>query len=443
MSAFAGLRPYQVPHAQKVLRGLLYNKGFLDASDTGVGKTYTTLCIARIFGCVPLVLGPKGTRSGWEDASRLMGVPIEFYNYEKARRESYGFGHEKEMFKRLDPTQPESAENPALRCGSYWVWDRSFQMVVFDEAHLCGGSTSLTGKLLRSSRKAADYVLALSATAADSAEQMKNIGIALGLFNSQGYYTWLRKHGVEEDYTGRLQWSSDEEKQRAAMAKVHAEVFGTMRGARLCRRDIPNFPKTQIDTMLLDTDVEFGEQDPADLAERTALRQKLEKEIVRQLQSIVKERLDTTDRRITVFLNFRESIDEFARWAEKKKIPCGIIDGRQVGESGDIERREVISKIQGNVYRLGLVNNAAGGAGLNLHDPRGQVVCETFIVPSETGRQMKQVVGRVHRDGGAFSMQWFCGLRGTFQETNLRTNQAKIRNIDTLNGDVLDTMKFY
>jgi superfamily II DNA or RNA helicase len=441
---FAGLRPHQKPHATNVLRALTYNKGALDASDTGVGKSYSTLAIARIFGCVPLILGPKGTRSGWEDASKVMGVPVQFINYEKARRESHGLGYEKEMFKRMDPSQPEGPDNPLVRCGSYWVWNHQYQMMVFDEAHLCGGSTTITGKLLRSSRKAADFVLALSATAADSAMQMKNIGQMLGLFDGKGYYSWVQRCGAEFDYTGeRLAWTDDVEKQRKSMAKIHHQIFPS-RGARLRRSDIPGFPQTVIDTLLLDPDKQIKGSDkaPEDLAERVALRQLLELEIITQLQGMIKDELEGSHASVAVFLNFTKALDTLSAWARKKNIAHGIIDGRQVGEKGDEARREVIRRFQSNEERLVLVNCAAGGAGLNLHDPVNKIERVAFIVPSETGRQMKQVVGRVHRDGGGFSRQFFCGLRGTYQEDNLHKNQAKIRNIDTLNGDDVDTLNF-
>lgn len=422
---FSGLRHWQRQHTANVLRALTYNKGALDASDTGVGKTYCALVIARILGCVPLVLGPKGTRSGWEDASAALGVPVQFINYEKARREGHGFGYEK----------PHGQ-------GSYWVWNSQYQMMIFDEAHLCGGKTSLTGKLLRSSRKAADYVLTLSATAADSAEQMKNIGQTLGMFDGKGYYNWILRHGVTPNYAGFLEWTPNPEEQKRAMAKIHAQIFPS-RGARLRRRDIPGFPETQIDTLLLDSDEDMdAASEPESLEERVGIRQTLEIEIGEQLKLLVMDEIKDGRASVAVFLNFTEPLNKFSAWATKKKISHGIIDGRQSGTKGDAERREVIRRFQSNEERLVLVNCAAGGAGLNLHDPTGTAERVAYIVPSESGRQMKQVCGRVHRDGGAFSRQFFVGLKGTYQEENLRRNQAKIRNIDTLNGDDLDAMQF-
>lgn len=392
------------------------------------GKTYSSLVVARIFQCAPLILGPKATRAGWEDAAKLMGVDIQFLNYEKARRDSYGLGFEK----------PHGS-------GSYWVWNVRPVMMIFDEAHLCGGSTSLTGKLLRSSRKAAEYVLVLSATLADNPTQMKNVGQTLGLFDGKGYYHWLQRHGVHPDYTGAMAWTDDPEKQRAALAKIHAALFPS-RGARLRRCEIPGFPETQIDTLLLEPEADVSEAskqlaDGGELADRMAARQVLEEEIVEQLQSPILAEIENNCC-VAVFLNFRNALDKASAWAKKKKISHGIIDGRQTGEKGDAERRETIRRFQTNEDKLVFVNCAAGGAGLNLHDPQGLVERVSFIVPSENGRQMKQVCGRVHRTGGAFSRQYFCGLRGTIQEDNLKSNQTKIRNIDTLNGDDLDSLIF-
>ena len=83
--------------------------------------------------------------------------------------------------------------------------------------------------------------------------------------------------------------------------------------------------------------------------------------------------------------------------------------------------------------------NAAGGAGLSAHKQRDTTA---FIAPSQNGRQMKQVVGRVHRAGGGFSRQYFCGLTGTPQQDILVANREKIRRIDILNDADLDNLKF-
>lgn len=326
--------------------------------------------------------------------------------------------------------------------GSMWVWTFKPAMMIFDEGHLCGGNTSLTGKMMRSARTATDNTLVLSATAADNPEHLKNIGHALGLFDSKGYYPWLMKHGLRPDHTGDWKMTEDPDELDRAMKKVHHEIFPS-RGARLRRCDIPGFPKTLIDTLLVESESDLTEAnklaESAELGERVQARKEFEMEIVKMLPDYLLQSRENGNN-VGVFLNFTAAVDTLAEWARKKKFRFGVVDGRQVGEKGDIERRRVMTGIRDGTLNMLISNNMAGGAGASYHHPT--IPADVYIVPSENGRQMKQVCGRFWRDGGAFSRQFFVGVRGTPQEDILQSNREKIQRIDILNGDDLASIKF-
>lgn len=466
---FSGLRPWQPAHVKNLLRALLTHRAALDASDTGVGKTPCALAVARIFGVTPLVMGPKATRVGWEDFSKMMGVPIQFVNYEKARidtvpHECSGCGRRRarspkdivvhgtpvcensrcpNLGQRMTPEYVDRLgyEKPHGK-GSFWVWTYTPAMMIFDEGHLCGGATSLTGKMLRSARQATDHTLILSATAADNPEHLKNIGRALGLFDSKGYMPWLMKHGLAPDYSGEWRMTEDTDELAVAMKNIHHEIFPS-RGARLRRCDIPGFPETLIDTLLIEPESDMTEAnewaESGELALRQSAHKCYEMEIVKLLPDYILQSRENGNN-VGVFLNFTDAVDMLADWARKKKFRFGIVDGRQTGEKGDIERRRVMTGIRNGELNLLISNNRAGGAGASYHHPT--IPADVYIVPSEDGRQMKQVCGRFWRDGGAFSRQFFLGLRGTPQEEHLLTNREKIRRIDILNGDDLASLKF-
>jgi hypothetical protein len=462
---FEGLRPWQPDHVKNLLRALLAHQGAIDASDTGVGKTFCALAIAKVFGCVPLVLGPKAVRSSWEDAAGKMGTDVEFHNYEQARRDHVPHvcipcGRSKSMQPRAlkiagPPPCPECGQlmvpQPVERMGieiahgsgSFWKWNVNPTLMIFDECHLCGGSTSITGKILRSARKragnakVASYTLCLSATAADNPEQMKNLGQAVGLFTGAEYWGWLQKHGFAPDWSGNWKMTEDSIELDTAMRKIHAQIFPS-RGARLRRRDIPGFPQTLIDTLIVESDADLTEAINAikagTLEGRMHGRHLLELALVDVLPNYIKNSLAMERNSVAVFLNFRDAVDRLL-----KKFPnAGVIDGRQVGEQGDIDRRRVITEFQANRMPVLVANNQAGGAGWSGHDPTGGWTRDGYVVPSENGRQMKQVVGRLWRDGGGFSRYFFMGLRDTPHEKFLRLNQEKIRRIDILNGDEAD-----
>jgi superfamily II DNA or RNA helicase len=438
MNPFAGARPYQIPHIQSLLRALLYCQAALDASDTGTGKTYCTMIVARILGVVPLVLGPRAVRREWELAAEVVGWKCDFLNYEKAIREKYGLGF----------LQPHGS-------GSYWQWSKKFAMLVFDECHRCSGSTSATGKLLRSATKAAQYVVALSATAAENPLHLKNLGTALGLFQTKNYYNWLLRHGVKPGVFGGFTPSEDPEVGDAAMAKIHDAIF-PKRGARMRRSLIPNFPQTLIDVKLLDVE-------DADLQEHVDLVHKMEEDGVRSdelekyhevrqdldmllVDDVVEMVLESLreGRRVVLFPKYIATLDELVRRLDDPGIGArvGYIDGRQVGPSGEAERTRFKEGFQYGLYNVLVVNQQAGGAGLSLHDPTGRAEVDTYIWPTDSGRMLKQILGRVQRDGGGFSRQFLLGFAGTAQEGILLKSIEKIRRIDALNDRDLDSLRF-
>lgn len=432
---FTGARDYQMPHIQAILRALLYCGAALDASDTGTGKTYAALIAYRILGIVPFVLGPKAVKNEWVRAAKAVNWHCEFLNYEKAIREDYGLGY----------LQPHGS-------GSYWKWTRKFAGLIFDECHRCSGSTTATGKLLRSSKEASQYIVALSATAAENPLHLKNLGVALGLFKNKDYRNWLLRHGVTFGVFDGFEPSEEPE----AMQKIHDQIF-PKRGARMRRALIPNFPKTMIDVRLVDFEGEqqadlqdmitkietFGVAPrPDELEEYHELRLRLDKLLV---PFVVEHALAAHEegRKFVAFPKYTEVLDMLVDGISKLGLSVGYVDGRQTGARGERERTEFVDTFRGNQLDAIVVNQQAGGAGLSLHDPTGQVERDVDIFPTDSGRTLKQIFGRVQRDGGAFSRQFLLGFAGTTQETILLNNLQKISNIDVLNDRDLDPLKFY
>ena len=66
---------WQIFHA-KVLMTSLLNHGYAkDGSDTGTGKTFVALYLAKKMGLVPFVLCPKSVVPSWKDTMLSMPIP--------------------------------------------------------------------------------------------------------------------------------------------------------------------------------------------------------------------------------------------------------------------------------------------------------------------------------------------------------------------------------
>ena len=482
----ATLRPYQVPDYTAALRCLSETRAFLDGSDTGTGKTYVSLKVCETMGLSPVVLGTRAGRGGWEAAAKAVGVPIEYINYEKVRGrrkkdalavERYeaelkvweaardrhynevGADNTEDMFDpKWDFTLPKPVE-PRATAESDWVvekpygkgsfikWKQDYAMMIFDEVHRCGGQTTLNSKLLIAAVRQAGFVMALSATAADDPRQMKALGYALGLHGLNkrttslaNYRGWLFRHGCVEGEWGGMDFVQDAEKQRKTFEKLNAEVF-PKHGFRMRKSEIPGFPQTSINTLMLSDDEGRAGRLVAKLheVERTGqpgmeLRQKLE---VLKAPFLVDLAYDYAiqGQGVVVFVNFSEPLRLVLDGLRERlgENAVGFVDGSQAGERGSRERRDTLDAFQANRLRALVCNGQAAGESANMHDPTGRVERTTLICPMPSGRQAKQIVGRVNRDGGARSQQFIVLFGDTYEEEIAKRMAQKQYNVDLFN----------
>lgn len=446
---FSGCLPWQPPHIAALITALLKYGSALDASDTGTGKTFCTLIICRTLGIVPLVVGPKAARAGWEDAAKILGVEIEYINYERCRPRllSDGSGRRESEY---------TVEVPWGK-GSFVKWRNSYEMIVFDEAHRLGGSTSLNSKLGIAAKRQARYVLALSATAADDPRTMKALGYILGIHGLNTvkcetkltWMNWLLRHGVKPGHFGGWDFTQNDEKQAKAFTKIHNEIF-PRHGSRMRKAEIPGFPKTEVLVKLLSDDTgkakkiseelhELNEEGGSQMAATQDCRQKLEKLMVPHFRELAEDSV-ANGSKVVLFLNFTDPLLELYESLQKlfgvSKV--GYISGRQTGPSGEAERQGFVSRFQRNQLDALVVNIFAGGESVNLHDEIDRVPRDTFSSPCESGRQYAQLLGRVNRAGGGFSTQYLCFFAGTRQEVVADRLRRKKMNIDLFNdGELL------
>ncbi len=136
---------------------------------------------------------------------------------------------------------------------------------------------------------------------------------------------------------------------------------------------------------------------------------------------------------VVVLVNFTETIDKLAR---ALGAPQSVIRGGQPPS----ERQAVIEAFQRNECPVVVANIQAGGVGVSLHDPSGKRPRLSLISPSFSAADIRQALGRVHRSGGASSVQKILFAAGTVEEHTAEICAAKLQNIDMLNdGDLLPT----
>lgn len=434
----AGLLPYQVASANRLIASLTRYKAALDASDVGTGKTYTALAVMKHLGLRPLIVCPKAVIPSWRKAALHFGIEIDVVNYELVRL-------------------GKTPHGCWLVGKKVFQWDGQLQALVFDEVHRCKSSTSQNGKLVIAAKKQAKFTLALSATAATNPTEMKALGYLLGLFSSPNeHWTWCQRNGCVPGHFGGLEFRGGSR----VMQQLHGQIFPE-HGTRIKVADLGDaFPETQIGVELLELNGATAKINAAYRVAEEAIREveaKKQEDSTNHLTQILRARQiselgkiaaiqdkieDSVEQGMSVFvcLNFRESIISLR---DALLSSSGIGDVPVIwGQQSDAERQAAIEAFQADRARVILVQIASGGVGISLHDLNGTHPRLALISPTWSALDLRQALGRVHRAGGrSKSIQRILYAAGTIEEQVAAALESKLSRLDMLNDGDLSEVK--
>tara|TARA_R100001163_G_C5067406_1_gene206498 strand:- start:2358 stop:4718 length:2361 start_codon:yes stop_codon:yes gene_type:complete len=344
------LLPFQINHV-KNLYGCLLNKGVaLDASDTGTGKTYSALCIAKELGLMPIIVCPKSIIPGWRRAGKHFGFnddQIFVSNYEQYRAGNTpylrkgGTNPDYINFGKSKPPEPKQTlsisksghvanESRQFRDNLSkipktqfnWKLDKDRHILIFDECHKTKNTSTLNYALYWWARKKHEKsgvrILSLSATVADKIVNAYSICFMLGLtycggdFNmsynldldkgvlkdfgyevtDNGFYKFNRAYTALKD---RLQ------NEDTNLKKLHDELF-PMNGSRMKIEDLgDSFPENFVEAQTYDMDRRADQiQKIYQEMEKNILKSKLQhiedkKSEIKKLEKIGMQNLSKSD----------------------------------------------------------------------------------------------------------------------------------------------------
>lgn len=428
------LREYQQQPAAGGLSILKKHGAYLDASDTGTGKTFVTLAVCKAVDAVPLVVAPRPTIIQWERAAAGRHQVVSAVSWGSAR----GSRASKRAGRRVDRETGEIhrlsvsdlGEEKAWGRGSYWRWKQEVELGVFDEVHLAAASSgpTLQSKLLIAAKRQFSKVICLSATAAESPLQMRALGYALGLFELKEWHDFLYEYGCKPAYHGGWKFTEDPELAAAHMARLHDRLFPE-HAVRIQKALVPGFPKTSIETRLLQSEAALEEQfsrAEAEARKKGEAGEELQK-LELQLIEPALEQLELIRCPAVLFVTFRET----ARRLSEKLGGCPVVIGGQDPE----ERQAIVDGFRTGAHLRIVATLGAGGTGISMDSPDDRA---GLIFPTFDARAVQQAVGRLNRDGGGFSRQFLLGLAGTRHEEVLERVRGKLDRQEKLNdGDFL------
>ena len=433
-----GLKEFQIPSVAKLCAAILKNKAALDGSDTGAGKTYTAVAVARELNMGIAVVCPKAVIYSWNKVIKdHFGMKPEFVlNYESVKTGKY-----------KDIGVWKSVSKISTREFFQWNIPKN-TLIIFDESHRLKGHGTQNSEIAIAAKKQGYKILCCSATNAINPIELKCVGLITGLYKTGKWLAFLREHGCEQ---GRFGWEFSGDKD--VLKKLHADLF-LDRGVRVRRDDIKGFPDSEVIAEAYNID----EKSQKELKE---VYEEMEKELkylqaqckntkeyqinsmvimlrARQQAELIKVPLfvemveDALEdgMSVVIFVNFSETV----RALSKRLNTNCVVWGENKGNERDVH----IADFQADKKRVIIVNIKAGGAGLSLHDLNGNYPRISLISPTPSAVDLRQALGRVWRDGGKTkSLQKIIFAANTVEEEVCEKVKLKLSALDTINdGDV-------
>jgi superfamily II DNA or RNA helicase len=440
-----GLKEFQIPSVAKLCAAILKNGAALDGSDTGAGKTYTAVGVARDLGMKIAVVCPKAVISSWNKVitKHFDMKPVFVLNYESVKTGKY---------KEIGSWKPVSK----ISTREFFQWNiPKNTLIIFDESHKLKGHGTQNSEIALAAKKQGYKILCCSATSTVNPIEMKTIGLILGIYKSGKWTAFLREHGCEQ---GRFGWEFNGDKN--ILKKLHGDFF-LDRGVRVRREDIKDFPDCDVmaESYNIDEKSEkelkavYEEMDRELLLLKAKCKTTKEYQInsmVIMLRSWQKAELIKVpllvemaedamedNMSIVIFVNFSDTVRALSK---RLNTNCVVW-----GENKKDERDKNISNFQEDKNRVIIVNVKAGGAGLSLHDLNGNHPRLALISPTPSAVDLVQCLGRVWRVGGKTkALQKIIFVANTVEEEICEKVKMKIDNLSLINdGDLQSSIEIF
>tara|TARA_R110000765_G_scaffold105936_1_gene196210 strand:- start:14 stop:1306 length:1293 start_codon:yes stop_codon:yes gene_type:complete len=404
-----------------------------DTSHTGTGKTVVGCQLAKNLGRPVVVICPKAVMPSWSRELEETGIdPIFILNYEKLRT-----GKTPHMSKRGKKIMQ-------------WHLPKG-TLVLVDEIHKCKGPYTQNAQLLISLLQQGYAVHGMSATASEDPTEMRGLGFMLGMHSLNktekglhNWYSWMLRNGCSQN-----EWGKWELVRRSALPELRDQMYGHNVG----RLTVDDFPDSFKKNRVIVESIEFSNASKIRSAYKKAgitpeiVQQYIENGTVedsehtlvnilraRQLAESFKitdlvemaDDLVLEGKSVVLFVNFSDTVQTLCQ-----NLNCDRVEGGQSVE----ERQQAIDRFQNDEKHVLVVNIAAGGTGISLHDIKGNRQRVSLICPSFSAKNHLQTLGRIHRNGAkSDSIQKILVANGSVEEGVMKSVERRLRNLNILHS---------
>ena len=390
------LYPHQIENARTLLQAIKGKGTALDCSETGTGKSFTALAVAKAMKRKPYVICPLSVGPAWDIKFKQAGVVGEWINYEKARRSTFKMDRDHKWF------------------------------LIFDECHRCKAPSSQQAKMM--ARLAPQFPsLLLSATPFSSPLETRAMLHVLGIQPWQRWYSLLPKLGCFQNEALHNAWMWKGRDEDIALLHDMVNPY-TVKTKWTEMKDFP-------DNVVHAEAVRVKEKDAFNkayeaLSETNKLTEQLRQRMIieqHRVPAMIDMANDLLAQGISpvAFFNFTEPLLDYAQGLDTTNVIHG--------ETKTEDRRRIVSEFQASKVAMPIACNIrAGGEGIDLHDTVG-VARVSLISPTWSAQDLKQALGRIHRAGAkSKAVQRICFAAGTAEDAVLKSVGKKLTNIDKL-----------
>jgi len=441
------LLPYQHKHVDNLIKSLKKYKRSLDASDTGTGKTYCALAVAKLLNLKPFIICPKSVIPDWFQVIKYFnyssyGVSnyeliknCKYYKNEYMEKDKCPYVTSKTIV--VDNKKSKSKNNKKQRVLFEWNELPKDCIIIFDESHKCKNNKTVSSDLMFTLSHYPNNILMLSATACDKPKLFAMFGYVLGLYDSIGEAAnWMIKIGDMYDLSDKME-------------AVHKVLFNEY-ASRMNKTEAGDiFKKNTVIADIIDMDcckeiqeeykaikevledLKKKENNAEALAKLIYARQKIEMNKVPTFVKMIKDSVKKGFS-VAIFVNFTDTLKKIG---DGTKCKCFIY-----GDQTLTERNYAIKQFNSGKEKIIICNSKAGGIGISLHDTIGDHPRMTLISPTWSAQDLLQVLGRTHRSKAQTdTVQKIIFCNKTYEMEIAKIITKKIKNISYLNDGVENT----
>jgi len=457
------LLSYQNKHVLRMILILLEHSICLDASDTGVGKTYAAAASAKELGKKPIVVCPKTLIPTW--ISVLAYFNVEYYdvvNYETLRNGKTYVNDKCKTRKAAEYLRIDEFDtnNPTK---SIYQWNLPADaMLIFDEVHRCKDPKTDNGKLLMSTHpliRLGTPVLLLSATICEKLSGMKIMFYLFGIIPNTRNYNHYVKSLASKYPQYRVRKSHYPKKEDFLIAKenmVAMMIFEEIKDhtSRIRIKDLGDkFPANQwcAQQFFAEEADKISEayqeiaahiralKDNPGSDHHLALIQKLKQEIELRKIPIFIEQAELyleEGKSVIIFVNYLKTMKILSA---ELNIKCKVHGGQKMEE-----RLGAIDRFQTNQERIIICQARAGGVGIGLHDVYGGHPRAVLLNYPDSAADLLQELGRAPRSGAKSPvLQRIVFVANVPYEKKIMSNiNRKLANISAINDGDLEGYKY-